>query len=282
MDLKELFKKYNILTDGLQRRYVINAFERKYDLDYVTPIEIGILVPNEWEETTSDTGIVYKGSYHKVFENRSWVQILKEFLIYLQSKEPKTKEDLIAYRTDWSKAAIFSASKTIDNMVEIEDGLFFSVNYTATHSTWIIGDLLSLYGIKYGYIVVHRTPAAEPKEIREVVGTIRREEFKEYLCQRCGKTEERADKIVKNFEVLNKILNKMGTSYNDFFLFDETLALSNYKAKLLKDLYKYVNWDDKQIKVVQAYLDYLTNFYTKLKKESKGNKEDIEFWIPKF
>ena len=282
MDLKELFKKYNILTDGLQRRYVINAFERKYDLDYVTPIEIGILVPNEWEQTISDAGIVYKGSYHKVFENRSWVQILKELVIYLQSKEPKTKEDLIAYRTDWSKAAIFSASKTIDNMVEIEDGLFFSVNYTATHSTWIIGDLLSFYGIKYGYIVVHRTPAAEPKEIREVVGRIRREEFKEYLCLHCGKTEERADKIVKNFETLNKILNKMGTSYNDFFLFDETLALSNYKAKLLKDLYKYVSWDDKQIKVVQTYLDYLTNFYTRLKKESKGNKEDIEFWIPKF
>ena len=271
MDLNELYKKHNIRTDGLQRRYIIKSFERKYDLDYATPIEIGILVPISWEEPNPDADDDYDEYQLNKFESRSWVQVLKELVMYLQSKNQKPKEELISYRTDWSKAAIFTSSKTIDNMVKIDDDLYFSVNYTATHSTWIVWDLFSFYGIKHGYIAVHRPPAAEPKEIREAVGALRRKEFKEYLCQRLGKTEEKADKIIKNFDYFNKLLCKMGTSYNDFFLFDETLALSNYKAKLLKDYYKYANWDEAQLKSARKHLDYLTNFYTELKKKANKN-----------
>ena len=278
MSLEELYEKHHVLTDGLQRRYVINTNERRYDLDFVTPIELVILVPREWEEESSF--IISPAVVNKKFENRAWVQILKELVIYLQSKSPKTKEELLAFRTDWSKAPIFSDFKSIDNMVEIGEGLYFSVNYTATHSTWVIGDLLNFYDVGLGYIVVHRTPAAEPQEIRDEIGRIRRIEFKGFLMSNCGKDEEKANKIVKNFEVLNKILGKMGTSYNDFFLFDETLSMSNYKAKLLKDSYKYVSWNESQLKTVRKYLDYLTDYYTKVMKESKNHKEELEFWIP--
>lgn len=279
MSLEELYAKHHVLTDGLQRRYVINTHERRYDLDFVTPIELVVLVPREWEEGDSSF-IISPAVVNKKFENRAWVQILKELVIYLQSKSPKTKEELLAFRTDWSKAPIFNNFKSIDNMVEIDEGLFFSVNYTATHSTWIIGDLLKFYDVGLGYIVVHRTPAAEPQEIREEVGRIRRAEFKQFLTSNCGKEEEKADKIVKNFDVLNKILSKMGTSYNDFFLFDETLSMSNYKAKLLKDSHKYVYWNESQLKTVRRYLDYLTDYYTSVMKVAKNHKEELEFWIP--
>lgn len=58
-------------------------------------------------------------------------------------------------------------------------------------------------------------------------------------------------KIVKNFDALNKVLSKMGTSYNDFFLFDDTLALSNYKSRLIKDYPKYIQWNESQVKTVK-------------------------------
>lgn len=43
----------------------------------------------------------------------------------------------------------------------------------------------------------------------------------------------------------------MGTSYNDFFLFDDTLALSNYKSRLIKDYPKYIQWNESQVKTVK-------------------------------
>ena len=279
MKLEELYSKYHIISDGLQRRYIQAVNERRYDLDYVTPIELVILVDRNWEEDNGDL-IISPSVVNKRFESRSWVQLLKEMVTYLQNKSPKSKEELLAYRTDWSKAPIFSDSKSIDNMVEIENELFFSVNYTATHSTWIIGDLLEFYGISVGYLVLHRTPISEPKEVREEVGKVRREEFKDYLIAFKGKDEEKASKIVKNFDALNKVLAKMGTSYNDFFLFDDTLALSNYKSRMLKDYPKYIQWNESQVKTVQRYLDYITHYYTKAMKEAKKHKEDLEFFIP--
>lgn len=72
----------------------------------------------------------------------------------------------------------------------------------------------------------------------------------------------------------------MGTSYNDFFLFDDTLALSNYKSRLIKDYLKYIQWNESQVKTVQRYLDYITEYHTKVMKDVKKHKEDLEFFIP--
>lgn len=72
----------------------------------------------------------------------------------------------------------------------------------------------------------------------------------------------------------------MGTSYNNFFLFDGTLEMSNYKAKLLKDYYKYIGWNESQLKVVKKYLDYLSNYYTKVMKEAKKHRDQLFPFLP--
>ena len=280
MELNDLYKKHRVLSDGFQRRYIISTLERRYDLEHATPFELLILVPKVWEDPSLEGTIVYPNVTQKKFENRAWTQLLKEFVAYSLQHIQMLDDDLISFRTDWSKAPIFSKTKTIDNMVEIREGLFFSVNYTAMHSTWIIGDLMKLFGLNYGFLIVHRPPEAEPSDIKEEVGRVRREEFKRFLMVKYGKTEEKADKIVKNFESLNKLLVRMGTSYNDFFLFDDATALSNYKVKLLKDYYKYVSWDENQMKTVRRYLDYLTDFYTKIKKEARKHSDNLDFLIP--
>lgn len=181
MGLEELYKKYHVLSDGLQRRYIINTNERRYDLEYATPIELHICVNREWENPNDESILITTNPKYHVFMSRSWVQLLRTLATYLQDKAPKTIDELVDYRTEWSKAPIFSRTKTIDNMVEISEGLYFSVNYTAVHSTWIIGDLLNFYGVGFGVLVIHKTPKYEPKEITDEIDSLRRKEFKEYL-----------------------------------------------------------------------------------------------------
>lgn len=274
-----------MITDGLQRRYLVGINERRYDLDFTTPIELVLLVPASWEEEPSEIDsygdelvvIGLPDVIEKRFANRSWSRLVEDLIRYLQLHSPIDKEKLYSFKTDWSKADIFAKTKAISNMVKLEDDLYISINYTATHSSWIIGDICRLYGIKDGMLIIHRPPASELIEIKKEVGEKRRREFKEFLMNEKGKNEQQADRIVENIQSLNKILVKMGTSYNDFFLFDETFALSNYKSRLLKDHRKYVVWNESQIKAVNIYLNYITEFYTKLSKEAKKNNELLEY-----
>lgn len=260
-ELFKLYKKYNILSDGLQRRYVLNAFERRFDLDFVTPIELHAKIGTE----------VF------CFESRSWVQLLKELVGKLYSSGKQARGTLLNYRTDWSKAPIFNDIMSTTNMIEVDNDLYFSVNYTSTHSSWIIGDLLKFYNADYAFLVVHRAPTSEPYEIKNSVREYRKLEFKDYLINTRDVLEERADKIIKSMETLNKLLVMMKTSYNDFFLFDDTGSLSNYKSKLLKEAPKLTSWTDKQLMTVKKYLDYLSDYFNAIMKASKGQSDCLVF-----
>lgn len=270
-ELETLYEKYHVISDGFQRLYIVDVRDRKFDLEYSTPVQLTIDVPWGWERSgPSDCWA------KKTFRQRSWVRLLEEFVRYLQAKAHTDENYLIAYRTDWSKAPIFSSKKTIDNMVQISDSLFFSVNHTAVHSAWIIGDLLELWELRGGTLIIHRAPAGEPAEIREAIGKIRRAEFKNYLIDEQLKTPEKAEKIIKNVEVLNKILAKTGTSFNDFFLIDNTRDLATYKSKLLKEIGSSPNWNETQIAVAKYTLDMVTAFYRQLAKKVK--KENFLIW----
>ena len=275
MELEELYKKYGVLTDGLQRRYVINVMDRPYDLDFATPFELSILVPKEWENDSSSPNKYVQ----KNFIHRAWTRILEDLVLYLLEKAPKSKEELIAFRTDWSKAAVFGDYKMFANIIPLREDLYLSINYTSTHFMWVIGDLIRFFGLEYGFVVVHKTPEVEPREIKEELGKVRREEFKNYLMSKYQKSEESANKIINNIDSLNKVLGKMGTTYNDFFLFDDPTALSNFKSRLLLDYRKYTTWNDHQLETAQRYLDYITNFYTKLKKEAKDKLDNLGLCI---
>lgn len=270
-----LFQTYGFLTNGLNRQYVSHANERKYDFENTTPNQLQILVPPQWDDPNSHA---VNPALH-TFEASSWLRLVEQLFNYLQSKDPKTNEELLAFRVDWSKADIFTKTKTIDNMVNVGD-LYMSVNYTATHSAWFIGDLLTFYNINVGYLFVHRAPIAEPKEIVDMVLQKRKEGFKKYLILKYGKSLERADKIVSSFNAFNSILKKMSSAYYDFFLFDNTQQLSNYKSRMILDIRKFVVWSDEKIEVAKKYLDYYSNYCTALMKEARKHEDDYTFIIP--
>lgn len=272
----DLFQKYGFLTDGFARQYVSRARERKYDFENSIPNQLQILVPQEWDNPSSH-GV---NPALQTFEASSWLRLIEDLFNYLQSKAPKTREELLAFRTDWSKAEIFTENKVIDNMVQVGD-LYMSVNFTATHSSWFIGDLLNFFDIKIGYLFVHRSPIAEPQEIVDIVLKERKSGFKKYLILKKGKSLESANKIISVVEnSFNKILKKISPSFNNFFLFDSTMYLSNYKSKMLLDISKYVVWSDSQKEVARKYLDYYSEYCTMLMKEARKHQDDFEFIVP--
>ena len=114
MEAKELFAKYNCVTDGLKRNYMMSVNERRYDMESTEPVELSIHVDRSWDYPGDDSKSF---AIHR-FTNNSWIRLIEAVALYLQEKAPKTKEELLAFRTEWSDAIIFSDYKAFTNMVE--------------------------------------------------------------------------------------------------------------------------------------------------------------------
>ena len=102
----ELLEKYGLVIINNQRFYVEDLTKRDFTLESTTPYSFSI-------ET-------------KTFKERAWVNLLPKIAIYLQQQNPKDNNELLSYRTNWSKSEIYSANKRT-NSVEIEESLFISV-----------------------------------------------------------------------------------------------------------------------------------------------------------
>ena len=278
MDYKELCIKYGIRTDGLKRIYTQYTYNRRFDMTSTTPVSLIMYVDPEWGKT-----IPFKMSFTgnpvlKTINANSWSGLLTELVLMLQKNNPKPKEELLSLKFDWTDTQLFRETKDIVNCLELDNGLYFSFNYSANHSSWVIDELLQLYDINLAVLLIHRPPFSEPKEVVTEIKQMRIEQFKNYLSSDCGLDEEKADKIINSVNnAFNKVLVKSGWSYNDFFLFDDTKILATYKSKFIKELPYVTSWNDKQIKTANRYLDYLTDFYTTLAAEAKKHKEDLKY-----
>ena len=250
--LDELFQKYNILLNGTERIYVQSLEKRDYVLENTSPYSI--VVDNFLEVKV-----------------KAWTKVVEDVAKYLQTNYPLPLEELYAFRTKWSKAAVFGPEKFLDNCVQISENLFVSINFTALHSLWFVQDILEKYNIDLSscYLLIHRSPVAEPLEVQNAVREVVKTSFTNYLIEEKGKSKEAAINIVENFKFINAVLSKITRSYYDFFLFDSPAILSTYKSKLICDYKKYSGWTEKQILTVKKYLDYYTDFFTQVQKTMK-------------
>ena len=256
--LDELFNKYNIVLNGDERIYAQTLVERDYNLESTTPF---CLVIDGFLE----------------LREKAWTRIVKGVAQYLQANYPLPLDELYDYRTQWSKAAVFGPDKFLDNCEYVCEDLYVSVNFTALHSLWFIQDLLKLYKIDLStcYLLIHRSPIAEPHEVQDAIRKVVKESFTNYLIEEKGKEKEKAIKIVDNFKYINSVLSKITRSYYDLFLLDSALILSIYKSKILQDYKKYVSWNDKQLAQVKRCLDYFTDFHTEIKKVLSKTKPHL-------
>lgn len=72
--------------------------------------------------------------------------------------------------------------------------------------------------------------------------------------------QDSIERVLKVMNVINKYLPNISKSYYDFYLIDNTLNVSSYKSRFLKDCNKFVKWDDKKMQTVKKYLDLFTKF----------------------
>ena len=277
--MEDVLTKNGVLTDGLERRYLISTDDRRLDMDSVTPIELTFKTRHGWGKPAFNENSHTYDIY--TIASNSWNELLANLIGLLESKCPKSEDELLEYEVDWSSAKIFRETKDIVNMVKLDNGLYFSRNHSANHSQWLIQELLDFYGCCNGTLIVHRPPFSEPQEVRDYIKDIRVAGFKKFLIETYKVTEEKANKVVDSINgPFNKVLCKISqTAYNDFLLVDSKQIYSTLKSKFLAGLPYVTSWNDKQINTCKKYLDYLTDYFRDLHKESMKHKEDLEYQI---
>ena len=277
MELEELYNKHHVLSDGLQRVYVINRDERRLDMDRSTPIEMHMLLPRL--ESDEYCGMNPKSV---VIKERSWVQMIKEACIILLKHHPKSRDELYGFRVDWSSAVIFDKTKSLINMQKIDEDLYVNVGHTSNHMLWLLEDLYTFfcdddYSHPLAFFLIHRPPFSEPAEISKAVEEKMKNGFIDYLKSN-GIDEAKIGKVLKVIDLFNYMLIKERGSYNDIYLIDNYATFTAVKSKIGSIIPKYTNWNEAQIKTATKYLNYYFEFFKGLDKASRENK--INFYIP--
>ena len=229
----------NLLFIGGRRYYIEDLTQRDYILENTTPREITI-------------------SNEKIADS-SWGSLLVKITDLLISKRTKSESELLDFNVPWSKKQMFSVNKKT-NHKPLSCGLYINCNHTALHSCWLLQDLLDFFEIDKSdvFLIIHRAPSSEPKEIRSYIKNENKKQIKSYLCGVCRKTQEEAESIIGVIDnCLNKILQKLSRSYNDFFLFDDYY----YSYGYFKRTKEFLQNRDYQRDEFIATLDILADYY---------------------
>lgn len=238
----DLINKYNIIIDGKRRRYIYPLPEKLYDLEFTAPdiLRIG----------------------GEVFQASSWGEMLTKLCTYLLDLRQEYEKDILAYKTPWSDACIFSNEKRI-NHVEIKPGLFLNINHTSLHSCWLIIDILMLFKINFEQceLIIRRMPRAEPKEVRDCFRQEVKQQLKVYLHRNKLLSDEKIEKVIKNLDYLNAEFAKRNSGYDDLYLFDDANMFNTMKSKFIPEFASKRPDYEKSEKLAKIYLGYLGDFY---------------------
>lgn len=232
-----------IVFEGKKRYYVEDLSKRDFNLENTTP---HLLKIDDYE----------------ILEN-IWGEMIRNLTAYLSSMFPETKQNIINFKTTWSKSDIFSTFPRT-NFKQIDENLYVNCNHTALHSCWLIQDLLDLFKVDKNnvYFVIHRTPYSENKECREYFKDKFKNEFSIYLQTTQSKTQELSFKIISNIEkIMDPILAKLSKSYDSFMLFEDSITFYNYSVKFLEYIHQCNNISEKNIAIMKRYIGYLREFY---------------------
>lgn len=239
----------SLILKGTKRYYFENLANRDYTLENTTPYMVTI--------------------FDKVIEEHSWGKMLVKVVDLMLERIRKSREELLSFRTNWSKKAIFTIENKVNHKL-LRCGLFFNCNHTAQHSCWLLQDVLDFLLIDKTTVqlIIHRAPASEPKDIKQYIKKEFKNGFRRYLLEIYQKTEDEIETIIEAIDqVLNKVLQKESRSYNDLFLFDEYAYAYNYCQKVKKYLELNLSCKDRS-KYIEC-LDLLLKYYSCIEKEKR-------------
>lgn len=233
----------NIIFEGKRRYYIEDLTQRDYSLENTTPHIFEIM--------------------GNCIEEHAWGELLRATTMTLLEYFPDYKERLYSFRCQWSKAAMFKSEEGT-NYKLVANNLYINCNHTALHSCWFLQDLLDFFEIDKSQVklIIHRSPAAEPKEVKNYVEKKFKKDFISFLELSYGKDIEYANKVLDKIDkYLNPRLVKISKSYTSFFLFDDTTTFSNYAKKVKEIINQEFYMNEKALKALNKYMKYLTEFY---------------------
>lgn len=238
-----------------------NSLIEKYKLHLINGKRYYEFDMTESLPTLEDT-VPYYFKYKDIeIYGSAWNRITIDILEAIDNINHKTNEELLNVHYYWTKTDIFSTEKRT-NYLPFRD-LYLNTNHTATHAMMNIQGLLKVYGIPLEecYFLIRRHISAEPIEVKTYFRSLTIPAFSKSL-QLKGYSNDRIGVIVSNFDQINKMLSKISSGYNDFFLFDNYYYFTNYKVKLMDWLEKRrYSTQDKTYRVVNKCLTLLDDFY---------------------
>lgn len=233
-------EKYNIVYDNNRRYYVFDMLTKIPILDNTVPYLF------KYKDIE-----IYESSWNKMT-----VRILKE----IDERNPKSNDELLSIKYFWSKQDVFTTVKKT-NHTPFRD-LFLNTNHSSTHAMMSIQCLLKEYNIDPSdcYFLIRRHPVSEPSEVRQFFRSKTINDFSRMMKLK-GFASDRINTVIKNYDFINKFLNKVSIGFTDFFLFDDYYYFTNYKVKTLEEVEKRFAITDKTYVAVKRCLGYLDDYY---------------------
>lgn len=233
----------NVVFEGKKRYYIEDLSQRDYRLENTTPYQISI-------------------AGHAISAT-AWGKMLCETVNFLLEQNPLTDEQLLAFRTEWTKSVIFSVVKKT-NFKLINNGLYLNCNHTALHSCWLLQDILNLFSVDVASttLLIHRPCSAEPANVRDYIEKRFKNGMLEYLVINQQLSEENAHVIINIISTqLNAILATISRSYTNFFLFDDSSVLHNYAKNVREKIAQTSNINADAKELLNLALDYLLKYF---------------------
>ena len=239
---KSIISKYNIVFNGKKRLYLYPLPERGLNL----------------ENTVPNTFVIG----HVEITSTSWVELLALLVKFLVSVHPKNDEELLNFKTDWSKTNIFRKEKRINHEF-IREGIYLNENHTAQHSIWLMIDLLDFFGEDYNNckLIIRRHPRAEPDEVRNWVIKETKQEFETYLKNVKQLDQPKTEFVLKNIDILNKFMAKQSSAYDNLYLIDDATTFGALKPKIIEGFASSSKDYEKYKAAATKFLGYLTSFF---------------------
>lgn len=209
----------------------------------------------------------------------SWNRMTLGILSELDRRNPKSDEELLSIKYEFSKCEVFSRTKKT-NYSPFRD-LYLDTNHTSSHSMMSIQCLLRAYGVDLSqcFFLYHAHPVSEPDDAKEYFANQTKTAFRKALLLR-GFSESSVDNIIKSFDIINRLLKIASKSNPDFFLIDSLYYFFGLKERTLA-VAKDRLLNPKKAEIVKKYLlyyeDFLRNrsFYEELEGK-KIEKETID------
>ena len=242
LDKDLLGLKYGFYLDGLERVYKLDLDASYHNLEFTTPVK---LIINGYK-----------------IEDNAWSNLILKLNLYIHSVKPYI--NLLDFEPSWGDCNPFSKRQISPIWSKIDDNLYCYRSFDSDHSYRFIVEILDYCGFDMddSYILVHRSPRAEPKEVVDYFSKQIKTKFKEYLQDNYQYDDNRCEKIIRNIDgPMNKILSDMSQSYNDWFSFTNMPRLSSFASKYSRYIYEKTTLKDNAIKQILRYLEMIKNFY---------------------